>query len=148
MTLLVSILVPSWLGLMTGQTLNHAQDGVFQTMRAAQVQAKTNHAAWQASFRDTPQGIQAAAHPVNAEPTQIPWETLSSGAQIDAAMTTLLQTAGTYQIRFTAQGGVSGQMGRMTLRRGDRTSRRCVFSSSLLGALRTARNEECNRNLQ
>lgn len=147
MGILVSILTPSWLGLMTGQALNQAQDNVFQTMRVAQAQAKLNRATWQASFRETPGGIQMAVHPANALPTAITWQTLSSNVQIDTTMTTLLKSSDTYRIRFTPQGGVSGRMGRLTVRRGDRTSRRCVFSSSLLGALRKANNRECNRNL-
>lgn len=145
---LTSILTPSWLGLMTGQVLNQAQDNVLQTMRVAQAQARLNRVTWQASFRETPQGIQMAVHPVNALPDQVVWEVLSSGAEIDPAMTTLVQTSGTYRIRFSPQGGVSGQMGRLTVRHGDRTSRRCVFSSSLLGTLRKAADQDCNRDLQ
>lgn len=148
MGILVSILTPSWLGLMTGQALNQAQDNVLQTMRVAQSQAQLNRTTWQASFRETPTGIQMAVHPANALPTAISWQTLSSNVQIDTAMTTLLQSSGTYRIRFTPQGGVSGQMGRLTVRRGNRTLRRCVFSSSLLGAMRKANDRECNRNLQ
>jgi len=139
------ILAPSWLGLMDSQALNQAQDGVFQTMREAQDQAKANRMSWQASFRNDPQGLQMAVHPVNALPHQITWRSFSAGAQIDPVNTTLYQSNGVYRVQFGYRGDIRGQLGRLTVQRGDRAARRCVFTSSLIGHLRKANNRDCNR---
>jgi len=142
---LALILAPSWTGLIDAQALNHARDAAYQAMRTAQDKAESNRIVWQTSFRDTPQGVQIATHPANALPHEITWSTLSSGSRIDTVNTTLFQSSGIYRVQFGYQGSINGQMGRLTFQRGDRAPRRCVVTSGLLGVLRKADNQDCNR---
>lgn len=144
MGLMMAVLAPTWLGLADGQSLNHAQDGVFQTMRSAQQQAIVDRVVMQASFRETNHQIEAAVHPANALVNQIPWQPLSANAEIDIPNTTLYQSSGIYRIQFNEKGGINSQLGRLTLKRGNRSLKRCVVSSTLLGVIRKATNQDCN----
>lgn len=144
--LLMAILAPTWLGLADGQALNHAQDGVFQAMRAAQKQAMMHRIVTQASFRENNGQIEMAVHSASALVNQISWNPISADVQIDSLNTTLYQSNGIYRIQFNEKGGINSQLGRLTLKRGDRSIRRCVFSSTLLGVVRKATNQDCNRS--
>ena len=83
-----------------------------------------------------------AVHDRNTPLAQAPWETLSTRVKLDPAETTLQPMAGGYRVRFNYKGRVSDRLGRVTfMGRRPSTQRRCVFVSTLLGALRRGTNQ-------
>ncbi|GAB4230235.1 MAG: hypothetical protein Kow00121_59030 [Elainellaceae cyanobacterium] len=141
--ILASTAVAGWLGFANSRYLAAAQDEVFQIVRQAQIQAERTHANWKASFRETGGAVQLAVHPTTALNTAIDWQSLRSGIHIDPAETTLLPANSTYQIEFDYRGHILPPFGRLTLSiDGGGHMRRCVFTSTILGAVRKGSNRD------
>ncbi|MGB3557497.1 MAG: type II secretion system protein [Geitlerinemataceae cyanobacterium] len=141
MGILAAIMAPSWIALKDRQTLNTAQDAVFLAMREAQAQALQTKEPWQASFRENQSVVQVAVHSAKADPNTAPWQSLDPAVRLDEE-TTLRESGGVRQIRFNYRGHVNGQLGRVTLSiKNGGTTKRCVITSTLLGALRKAREQ-------
>nr|BAP91655.1 type IV pilin protein [Phormidium sp. KS] len=150
-----SIAAPSFLGFLQRQRLNVAQAQTLDVIRQAQNNAKREKRIWQASFRQDLDRVQWAVHPENLSLDRLDWNDLlgedADLIEIDPNYTTLLEQDGIYRVQFQYKGRVNGQLGRITLvSRGsansNHASKRCVWVSTLLGALRTAGNRECVRN--
>lgn len=129
-----------WLSFWNARKLTAAQDEVFQAVRQAQDAALRTHSSWQASFRQNNGTTQWAVYSTTTSPNQAVWSDLDLGVYIDAAETTLSQNNGTYRVEFDHKGHLLPPFGRLTLaiQNGGR-ARRCVFASTLLGALRKAK---------
>ncbi len=158
-----AIAVPSFTGLLNRQRLNNAQEQVFIVMRNAQSSAKRERRTWAACFRDDGSKILSS---VNRLPESNAAWTCSSATNwqpvlgadskhiaINSTYTTLKQNPATYyRARFkfdgtleTTDGGAAVQRGKVTLNIRNETNsiKRCVFVSTLLGALRTDEDSKC-----
>ena len=141
---LAAIIAPGWAAYITAQQLDRARDQTYEAMRNAQAQAKQSRVAWKASVRTWHGIVQWAIHPSSSTPTS--WQSLDATVTLDIDNTTLRQTAeGYYQVQFSHEGQISGQLGLITLmsQTGGR-ARRCVIASTLLGALRKGLDQTSN----
>ncbi len=137
--ILSAIAIPSWLAFLETIRLNTAQDQVYQALRQAQSKAKQEKVIWQASFREVSEQVQWATHRASVEPDNANWNNLDSQVSLDPE-TTLESSNGVRNIQFNYRGNVQPPFGRITLsiRHGGK-AKRCVFVSTLLGAMRTAK---------
>lgn len=162
--ILSAIAAPSWLAFLTRVRLNAAQAQTLSAMREAQAAAKREKRVWEACFwqNATEQKVQWSAHPVPASGGGIcanaQWQNLieSDADQIaiatsGIARSTLFNRNNIYRVQFGHKGRVNGQLGKITFIAANQPnqnqgSKRCVVVSTLLGAIRTAGNNECNGN--
>lgn len=138
--ILATLALPNWLAFVDTQRLNQAQNQVYNAMRQAQSQASKEKLTWQASFRELNGTVQWAVHPASVSPAVADWNNLDSRVSLDAE-TTLPQSNDVRQIQFDYLGNVKQpHLGRVTLSSKSRTRiKRCVFVSTILGAMRTAK---------
>lgn len=137
---LAAIAVPSWLAFIEVCRLNTAQYEVYQAIREAQSRAKHEKLTWQVSFREANQVVQWAVHPTSVMPSSASWNKLDFHVRLDTE-TTLQSLNGVRQIKFDSRGNVNNPpLGRVTLssKSGSKV-KRCVFVSTILGAMRTAK---------
>ncbi len=141
----------AWLNRMRASA---AQDVVFNAIRDAQFTAKQRSAPWQASFKEaTVNGqkvIQWAVHYANTSPTV--WTTIEqAGMQVDTTNTNLTTNnnpSGAWKVVFNHQGQVrdTGEVGKLiTISNVSGANKRCVFVSTLLGAVRTDQDDKCKK---
>lgn len=149
--ILSAIATPSWLAFIDTRRLTAAQDQVYLAMRQAQSNAKRDKVTWQASFRETSGVVQWTVNRANATSTAWIWQNLDPNIRIDSETSYLPDASSSVRrVLFNYQGcpvenpgngctSISG-LGRITLssRNGGKT-KRCVFVSTILGALRTAK---------
>lgn len=141
--MLAAIALPSWLGFMNIRRLNTAQDEVYQAMRQAQSQAKKEKLKYQASFRTENDILQWAVHKESDLNNAI-WKDLDDSVQLDPNSTLELDN-GVRRVRFNDIGGVTPPLGTITLSsKSGGTGKRCVIVSTILGAMRTAKDDSCN----
>ncbi|WP_413175658.1 Tfp pilus assembly protein FimT/FimU [Anabaena azotica] len=138
--ILAAILIPSWLTFINNRRLNAAQSEVYQAMRQVQSQAKKEKLAWQISFREQNGIVQWAVHPATVIVTNAVWNNLDSTVRLDEE-TTLQESDGVRSIQFDYLGSVrQPPLGRITLSsKSGGKAKRCVFVSTILGAMRTAK---------
>lgn len=135
--ILASIAAVGWQPFWYSRLLTAAQDETFQAIRQAQIKARQTHSSWQASFQTINGMGQWAVHPADALASQIYWQPLDSRVEIADAKTTLPKLGQVYRVEFDEQGNVPPPFGRLTLQvKNGNSSKRCVFVSTLLGALR------------
>lgn len=141
--MLAAIALPSWSGFMNIRRLNIAQGEVNQAMRQAQSQAKKEKVKYQASFRTQNDILQWAVHK-ESDLNNAVWNDLDDSVQLDPNSTLQLDN-GVRRVRFNDIGGVILPLGKITLSsKSGGTARRCVIVSTILGAMRTAKDESCN----
>ena len=145
--ILGSIAASSWLSFINTQRLNNANSQIYQAMRLAQSQAKKNGMDWQFSIRENNNLVQWANHPASLDPTLAEWNNLDPNIRIDRE-TTLQKSNEVRRIRFNHLGTVANPpLGRVVLssedssKDGDKIVKRCVFVSTILGAMRTAKEQ-------
>lgn len=144
---LAAISAPNLLGFLNIQRLNSANDEIYQAMRQAQSRAKQEKVTWQVSFREVGGIAQWAVHRANTAPTN--WENLDSNIGIDDSNTTFLQQSSIWNVRFNYKGiparGLN-DVRRITLNTNQNTQMaRCVFVSTLLGAMRIDNDNGCRQ---
>lgn len=152
--ILAAIAAPSWIAFVDARRLSVAQDQVYFAMRAAQSNAKRDKITWQASFREHNGVVQSAVYPANSDPTTAVWQSLEPAIRIvdedinpnDLDDTTLYfdDLNSLWKIQFNYKGNPNGRLGRITLSTRNGQAKSCVIVSTLLGAMRTARNEHCS----
>jgi type II secretory pathway pseudopilin PulG len=141
--ILATIATPSWLGFWHNQKLATAQSQVAEVLRTAQSQAKNRLLVQQVSFKNQNSRIQWAIHTRSANMASVYWQSLEPGVQIDSETTLLFKDGLYYRVQFDHYGGVDGQLGRLTLSMpSSPMSKRCVFVSSLLGAIRPGKTQD------
>lgn len=141
--MLAAIALPSWSGFMNIRRLNIAQGEVNQAMRQAQSQAKKEKVKYQASFRTQNNILQWAVHK-ESDLNNAVWNDLDDSVQLDPNSTLQLDN-GVRRVRFNDIGGVILPLGKITLSsKSGGTARRCVIVSTILGAMRTAKDKSCN----
>jgi prepilin-type N-terminal cleavage/methylation domain-containing protein len=139
--ILSAIVAPSWSAFMNTRQLNIAQDQVYQAMRQAQSQARKEKLSWHASFREQNNILQLAIHPATINPSDANWHNLEASVQLDAESTLQLSND-VRRVPFDYMGNVKPPFGRITLssKSGGKV-KRCVFVSTILGAMRTAKEK-------
>ncbi|HEY9673435.1 MAG TPA: GspH/FimT family pseudopilin [Waterburya sp.] len=155
MGILAAIAAPSWLTFINRQRLNSAQGQVYRAMQEAKSNAILQKVTWQASFRQGLVGgkqvVQWSIHPASITPVPARWRNLDANLRLDDE-TTLPQSGGVRRVRFNHYGCPVYQIndecgqtsilsqGRLTLsyQQGGK-AKRCVIVSTLLGALRTGK---------
>ncbi|MTJ23267.1 type II secretion system protein [Dolichospermum sp. UHCC 0352] len=143
--ILSGIAAPSWFALIKTQHLNIAQDQVYRAMREAQSQAKKEKLTYHASFREENNNVQWAVHPATIDPSNAKWNDLDPSVQLDVVESTLQLSNGVRRVRFDDIGGVIPPLGKITLSsKPGGTAKRCVIVSTILGAMRTAKDNSCN----
>jgi prepilin-type N-terminal cleavage/methylation domain-containing protein len=145
--ILSAIAAPNWFALIKTQHLNIAQDQVYQAKRQAQSQAKKEKVKYQASFRTQNNILQWAVHEEKESDLNNPmikWNDLDDSVQLDPNSTLQLSN-GVRRVRFDDIGGVIPPLGKITLSsKSGGTAKRCVIVSTILGAMRTAKDNSCN----
>ncbi|MCT7982824.1 prepilin-type N-terminal cleavage/methylation domain-containing protein [Laspinema sp. A4] len=143
--ILAAIGIPSWLNWVQTTRLNAGQNEVYGVLLNAKTKATHQKITYQASFRELGDVAQWAVHPASVEPTEQHWQNLNSFITIDESKTTLYQysTNGVWRMQFNYRGNSNGRLGRVTvrLRNSNSNKQRCVFVSTLLGAMR--KTEKC-----
>lgn len=153
--ILAAIAVPNWLAFIDARRLNAAQDQVYRAMRQAQSNAKRDKITWQASFRENNGVVQYAIHQANVIPTTGNWQSFEPAIRIvDTDLNPSDPNATTFdfdnsnnfwKIQFNYKGHPNGQIGKITLStRSSRQIKGCAIVSTLIGAMRSAKNEDCS----
>ncbi len=152
-SILAAIALPSYLGLLNRQRLNLAQNQVLDIMRVAQTKAKSEKTSWAACFHDTGNQVQWSISRLPEGSalscaTATNWQPLSRDSKLVAINSTYtnfaLPPATYYPVRFKFDGSVA-PLGKITLNIRNETNgiKRCVFVSTMLGALRTDEDSGC-----
>ena len=149
--ILSAIAIPSFIGLINRQRLNNAQDQVFTVMRNAQASAKRERRTWAACFRDDGTKVLSAVNPLPesgvawACNNATNWQPLlgedSKQIAIKISETSFTASPATYYpVKFKYDGSAT-PLGHITLVVRNETNglQRCVYVATLLGALRTAK---------
>jgi len=165
--LLSAITVPSWFQFINILRLNEAQDRVFAVMRDAQANAKREYATWQVCFRDDGTQVWVAEQLVSSSTTNcsnsgINWQPVvgsdSKFVTINTTSTNLSsQTTSSvvyYELQYTSKGWIDTgvntpfQIQKITLsmRNQTKSSQRCIFVETSLGALRTDNDANCQNS--
>lgn len=143
--ILSAIALPSWLAFVNVQRLNTAQNQVYNAMRQAQSQATKEKLTWQASFRVNNDIVQWAVHPATVNPTDAKWNNLDYNVRLDSE-TTLPEPNSIRKVQFDYKGNAK-QLGRITLSSPYAgKAKRCVYISTLLGTMRTAKERATTKN--
>lgn len=164
--ILAAIAAPAWLAFVNNQRLKTSQDRVYYALRQAQSQAKATKRTYQATFREQNGIVQLAVHPAGNEfvPSNVMandkyWQNLEPTVRIDTNLNakgkkeTTIESEkpqGPWRELFNYQGcPVSrlkdecvhtpvGPLGQITLHiPNNSTAKRCVYISTLIGAMRT-----------
>lgn len=141
---LSAIAVPSWAGLTNTQKVARANDQALSAIRLAQSRAMQQRLDYEVSFRMSGTQAQYALHPADVSPSD--WENFPTEVKIDSE-TTLTTDSGNYRIIFDYQGYVSTGTRRLTFSSANGGStKRCVFVSTIIGTLRTSREQATPKN--
>jgi prepilin-type N-terminal cleavage/methylation domain-containing protein len=147
--ILSAIAAPTWQNWIQVQSLNTAQNQVHRAMRQAQSEAKKQKLPWQASFRQQNNIVQWAVHPIAVNPNDAIWNDLDSNICLSPA-STLPQSNGVRRMQFDHRGNVrQPPLGRITISTPTATNcsgavKRCVIVSTIIGAMRTAKDKNCD----
>jgi prepilin-type N-terminal cleavage/methylation domain-containing protein len=137
-----AIAVPAGATLMKSRHLNVAQNQVYRAMREAQSQAKKEKLTYHASFREQNNIVQWAVHPATINPSNAQWNDLHTSVKLDEESTLDEDNLsnGVIRVPFDHLGTVKPPLGRITLSsKSGGKAKRCVFISTILGAMRTAK---------
>ena len=144
--ILAAIAIPSWQAFIAIYRLNTASDQVYRTLREAQSNAVHEKLTWQVSFQEVNQVVQWAVHPATVSPDNAQWNNLDSQIRLDPE-TTLESVGGVRQIKFDYRGNIISLPRSITIssKYGGK-AKRCVYISTILGAMRTAKEHPTTNN--
>ncbi|MGF1675158.1 MAG: Tfp pilus assembly protein FimT/FimU [Rivularia sp. (in: cyanobacteria)] len=147
--ILAAFSAPSWISFINNRRLNSASDQIYLGLRDAQRQAKKTKSTWQFSLRikQNTSIVQWAVHPETLSPNNANWNDLDSNVVLDSE-TTLTLKNNLRQIQFNYMGTVTkAPFGRVTLSgKNGGKAKRCVIVSTILGAMRTAKERDRPRD--
>jgi len=136
---------PSWVAFINTRKLNTASDKVYLGLLRAKRQAQRTKTTWQFSVREKENLVQWAVHPKTVNPNDANWNSLDPNVVLDAETTLLLRRSTQVRhIQFDYRGSVrKPPLGRITLssKYGGK-AKRCVYISTILGAIRTAKERD------
>jgi len=136
--ILAAIATPAWIKFLTTREVEAARDELRQGILQAQNSAIAHRTSWRFSLRQAGDHLEWAIHPnaVDWQDVQV-WEALDPNIVLHPADTTLIQSGGTYYVRFGFQGDVRGRLATVTLdSKNGIAANRCVVFSTLIGATR------------
>jgi prepilin-type N-terminal cleavage/methylation domain-containing protein len=142
--IVAAIAAPIWNTFLTQQRLASGQTRIHEVLREAQSRARTTRSLYQASFRTQNGIVQWSVHAAAGIPQDSLWSNLDASLQIDNNNTTLFKAGNLYRMQFNHRGHANGQLGRITLKSKTGEARRCVYVSTLLGALRRVNGTDCD----
>ncbi|MEH2359620.1 pilus assembly FimT family protein [Nostoc sp.] len=142
--ILATLGIPNWLAFVNTQRLNTAGSEVHLAMRQAKSQATKEKLTWQASFREQDGILQWAVHATTVNPSNANWNNLDSNVRLDAE-TTLQISNGVRQIKFDYRGNSAPRSITISSKSGGK-AKRCVYISTILGAMRTAKEHATTNN--
>jgi type II secretion system protein H len=153
--ILAAIAAPGWLSFMNRQRVNAAQDQAFQALRRAQANAIREKRTWEVSFRVEDDRLQWSTHQ-DSDDAVVVWQDLPEGdadrVKIDPSNSDLKPTGeacqvSDYCVKFQDRGIVSEDVAgqKITFTTVDEKDgpKRCVFVATILGSLRTDRDDDC-----
>lgn len=152
-SILAAIGIPSWISLLNRTAVNNAQSEMFQAISSAKTEATRKKGTWQASFRDATNanGEQTIQWAVHSGSTPSAWQTITvKGVQIDPDNTTFTNSGNSWSIQFNERGEVevgeeeSSPPVQITLLKSNSlNNKRCVLVKTLLGAMGTGSDNDC-----
>lgn len=158
--ILAGMAAPSWFGFMQRQRLNTAQDEVFRAIQQAQQKARQESTSWQVSFREATVDGETVVQwrtedEIDADPDPFlnnvtgGWNSLDSRIILDNVTFEQDGSNPSWRIQFDYKGRALGDQplpyrGKITLSAENISNKRCVIVSTILGALREAKDEECS----
>ncbi|MGF1933015.1 MAG: type II secretion system protein [Nostoc sp. ChiQUE02] len=144
--ILATLGIPNWLAFVETCRLNTAQSEVYYAIRQAQSQATKEKLTWQASFREQNGIVQWAVHPATVNASNANWNNLDANVRLDAE-TTLQISNGVRQIKFNYKGNIVSLPRSITIssKYGGKV-KRCVYISTILGAMRMAKERTTANN--
>ncbi|AFZ31399.1 hypothetical protein Glo7428_2904 [Gloeocapsa sp. PCC 7428] len=172
--ILSAIAVPSWLGFVNRQRINTVNESILRALQTAQQEARKQKISYSVSFRTNNQIPQIAIHPRGTTPSNTDWQPLGEDSGINpqqillgtnlngdsVATNAMTYAANTTQtISFDFRGNLprdasfgtpdKGLIVTVAQPRNNSTTpiegtRRCVAVRTLLGAMQTDSEDECN----
>ena len=161
--ILSAIAAPSWLSFLNRQRVNAAQDQALQTLRLAQAKAMRENRVWVASFREEDDRVQWSVHPTDA--TAPIWQDLTESSDLikidrensdfadgcaqEVVSCVRFTDRGTLEGDFQYQDNAENSIGQIIFTTADSEAdsenapKRCVEVATLLGSLRTAKDDNC-----
>ncbi len=143
--ILAAYSAPSWLAFVDTRRLNSATDKIYLALRRAQRQAQRTKTTWQFSLREKENIVEWAVHPETLNPNNANWNSLDSNVVLDKETTLLLRKSSQVRhIQFDYRGSIrKPPLGRITLSsKNGGKNKRCVYISTILGAIRTAKQRD------
>jgi type II secretory pathway pseudopilin PulG len=146
---LVAVLaVPGWLHFTKQQRLKSANQMALAALRKAQAEAIRTKEDWNVGFRELNNRIEVAVYPAHQDPdtpgdlAALNWTLLPNHVVIDPASTFYERTKQKlHWTQFDDQG--HARLGRIVFKDAGSNQYRCVFVSTLLGAMRTTEGKDC-----
>ncbi|MDZ8109986.1 MAG: type II secretion system protein [Nostoc sp. DedQUE12a] len=137
--ILAALGIPNWMTFVATRRLNTAQSQVYYAMRQAQREATKDKLTWQASFREQNGIVQWAVHPATVNPSNANWNNLDANVRLDSETNFQASLSSVQEVRFDYRGNAK-DLGRITLSsKSGGKAKRCVIVSTILGAMRTAK---------
>ncbi|MBH8563851.1 prepilin-type N-terminal cleavage/methylation domain-containing protein [Nostoc sp. CENA67] len=135
---LAGLALPNWLAFVDTHRLTNAQEELHKAIRQTRSQSTKEKVTWQFSLREQNGILQWVVHPASVNPSSLNWNNLDSHVLIDSE-TTLQLSNGIRKIKFDYMGNPN-VIRRMTLssKYGGK-AKRCIYVSTLIGAMRTAK---------
>ena len=142
--ILAAYSAPSWLTFINTRQLNSASDKIHLGLLRAKRQALKTKITWQFSLREKEDIVQWSIHPKTLNPDNANWNSLDSSVILDEETTLFKPKSSKFRrIQFDYRGSVKPPLGRITLssKYGGK-AKRCVYISTILGAIRTAKERD------
>ena len=148
--ILAAVAAPSWLAFLQRQRLNEAQDEIFRGIQKAQDQATQQSTSWQFTLREATVNGETVLQWRTRNPSlnnnsAVGWNSLDARIKLDSGATapTPSDPDLAWLVEFDRKGNTDPPFGTVSLTVDNLSDKRCVKISSLLGALREAKDGDC-----
>jgi type II secretory pathway pseudopilin PulG len=138
-----AIATPTWLRFLENQRVNASKDEIYQAIRQTQTTAQQRARDWRFGIRTDSSGLtEWSMYPDGAAASTVSWVPVSAHVQLAPyPETTGSSSAGIYSIEFDYKGNANILRTITLSSKKDPSIKRCVVVSTLLGALRTAKEQ-------
>jgi type II secretory pathway pseudopilin PulG len=139
-----AIATPTWFRFLESQRVNASKDEIYQAIRQTQTTAQQRARDWRFGIRAANQGLtEWAIYPDGAAPSTVSWVKVNPHVQLAPyPETTGSSSAGIYAVEFDYKGNANILRTITLSSKNDPSIKRCVIVSTLLGALRTAKEQK------
>ncbi|ERN39981.1 prepilin-type N-terminal cleavage/methylation domain protein [Rubidibacter lacunae KORDI 51-2] len=146
--ILATIGSANWLRFVENQRVGAARSDLYASIRSAQERARASASTWRFSIRADNNGdLEYAYFSDPDNPPSNGWTSLSEFIEVDTDRTTNEDNSSPFEwsVDFDDRGQVTpGDQGRVTLVHTNSPAKpRCIFVSTILGAMRTAEGVDC-----